>query len=217
MITLEGENMSNTSEKQTKQSEQPKTKKRKNLAIIASRLKFADGVSIEADKWINEYIKLGYNVFLITGKLGEPTNLPTLEIPHMDYKHSEVRGIKRMVFGAELQKEGIKAINILIENIKKRIKPKLKQYIIKNKIEVLSIEDFLGIPTNIPLTMAVTEIIKDLKIPTVARHHHLCWNNEYFTRFKNLERLNLKLPLDEKNVVHVVTTEFNQSSLKEKT
>lgn len=99
---------------------QSKSKQRKNLAIIASRLKFADGVSIEADKWINEYIKLGYNVFLICGKLGEPTNLPNIEIPEMNYKHSEVRGIKRIVFGSELEKDGTKAANILIENIKKK-------------------------------------------------------------------------------------------------
>ncbi len=187
-----------------------------NVAVIASRLKCVDAISVESDRWIDKYVKLGYNVHLCCGKLGEPVELPHLELPVMDYKHPEVRGVKRIVFGSRLDKDGKKAADILINNLVKRIKGPLKSYIIKNSIHILSVEDSLGSMKNLPLNIALSEIVAELGIPTVSRYHYLPWDNPYFTRFENFPKLTARFPPDLKNVAHITNTESAKLKLKEK-
>ena len=83
----------------------------------------------------------------------------------MDYKHPEIRGVKRILFGNPLDKAGQKAAHILLLSLVKRIKKQLKPYLVKEKIQLLSIENSLGDLRNPPLTMALHEIVKELKIP----------------------------------------------------
>lgn len=189
---------------------------KKRIAVIASRLKCVDAISIEADKWTDKYLKLGHSVHLIAGKFGEPVQLPHLILPEMDYKHPEVRGVKRIAFGAKLDKEGQKAANILLYNLSKRIKGPLKRYLIENKIDVLSVEDALCSLKNLPLSMALSEIVHELGINTIDRVHYLPWNNAYFTQFDNVPKLLENIPAKGKNVVHVTNTPAARASLKEK-
>ncbi|MBW2972515.1 glycosyltransferase family 4 protein [Candidatus Woesearchaeota archaeon] len=189
---------------------------KKNLAVIASRLKCVDAISVEAEKWIDKYVKLGYNVHLCAGKFGEPVTLPHLELPVMDYKHPEIRGVKRIVFSANLDKDGKKAAEILLNNLVKRIKGPLKEYLVKNSIQVLSIEDALISPKNLPLNMALAEIVSDLGIPTISRYHYVPWENPYFSRFDNFPKITATMPLQRRNVVHITNTESAKRQLAEK-
>jgi glycosyltransferase involved in cell wall biosynthesis len=189
---------------------------RKNIAVIASRLNCVDAISVESQKWIDKYVKLGYNVHLIAGKFGEPTELPHFELPEMDYKHPEVRGIKRIMFSSKLDKQGKKAADILFNNLIKRIKGPLKNYLVQNKIEILSIEDVLASMKNLPLNIATSQIVKELNIPTISRYHYLPWDNPYFTRFDNFPKIMSNIPPKEKNIVHITNTESAKQKLNEK-
>jgi glycosyltransferase involved in cell wall biosynthesis len=189
---------------------------KKNLAVIASRLKCVDAISVEADKWIDKYCKLGYNVCLIAGKFGEPTEIPHFQLPEMDYKHPEIRGIKNIVFNAPLDKGGKKAAEILMGSLVKRIKGPLKNYLIANKIQILSIEDSLISLKNIPLHIALSEITKELNLPTVSRYHYVPWNNQYFSQFNNIPKITANLPPAYRNIVHITNTESSKAALAEK-
>jgi len=154
----------------------------KKIAVIASRLKGQNSMSVEAEKWVDKYLKLGYEVHLIAGKFGEPVTLPYLELPEMDHKHSEVRGAKRILFGNNLDKAGRKAGQILLDNLVRRIKPKLKNYITQNKIKIdmLSIENIFTDLSNPALTIALSRIVAELNIPTIHRCHEFYWDDKYF-------------------------------------
>ncbi|MBU2561701.1 MAG: glycosyltransferase family 4 protein [Nanoarchaeota archaeon] len=186
---------------------------KKNLAVIASRLKCVDAVSVEAEKWIDKYSKLGYNVHLVAGKFGEPVELPHFELPEMDYKHPEVRGVKRIVFSAKLDKDGKKAAEILINSLVKRIKGPLKNYLVQKKIHVLSIEDALSSVKNLPLNVALSQIVGELGIPTISRYHYLPWDNPYFSKFDNVPKIMANIPPQLKNVVHITNTVSAKESL----
>lgn len=188
---------------------------RKRLAVIASRLKCVDAISVEAEKWIDKYVELGYEVHLIAGKFGEPTGLSMFELPEMDYKHPEVRGIKRIVFGSKLNKDGKKAAEILINSMVKRIKGPLKNYLIQNKIQLLSIEDVLGSMKNLPLNITVKQIVRELGLPTISRHHYMPWENPYFTRFNNFPKITSEVPPKAKNIVYITNTESAKKQLGE--
>ncbi|HII71296.1 TPA: glycosyltransferase family 4 protein [Candidatus Woesearchaeota archaeon] len=187
----------------------------KNIAVIASRLRCVDAISVEAEKWIDKYSKLGYNVHLIAGKFGEPVHLPNLELPEIDYKHPEIRGVKSIVFGTKLDKQGKKAAEILLNNLVTRIKNPLKAYLAKNKIDMISVEDSLVSMKNLPLNMALSQIIKELNIPTISRCHYLPWDNAYFTKFDNFPKIIETIPVIERHVVHIANTESTKKKLND--
>lgn len=189
---------------------------KKKIAVIAPRLKCVDGVSVEAEKWINKFVELGYDVHLICGKLGEPTELSKLEIHEMDTKHSEVKAVRNILFGSRLNKDGKKAAQILLNNLAKRLKPKIKSYITNNKINMLCVENILAKPSNPALTLVMNELVKELKLPTIARYHDFYWNNSFFTQYDNFPKLMQGFPSVASNIVHVTTTNEDQKDLFDK-
>jgi glycosyltransferase involved in cell wall biosynthesis len=189
---------------------------KKNLAVIASRLKCVDAISVEADKWIDKYSKLGYNVHLIAGKFGEPVSLPNFVLPEMDYKHPEVRGVKRIMFGSKLDKDGRKAGEILTNILVKRIKGPLKNYLVQNKIQILSVEDALGSMKHLPLSIAMKEISDELGIPVISRYHYIYWENPYYSKFDNFPKIIMEIPPKQKNIIHITNTHNAYTQMKEK-
>ncbi len=159
---------------------------RKRIAVIHSQLLCIDGVSLEAEKWVKAYRALGHKVFLVAGKFCSEPKLPYKVIPELALDHPTVESIKRMAFEAPLGEDESKALRDLISSTVKKIKPELKEFIIRNGINVLSIENVLAIPANIPLGIALKEIIDELNIPTIMRHHDFFWERSYYIKYNNI-------------------------------
>ena len=51
---------------------------------------------------------------------------------------------------------------------------------------MLSIENVLAIPANIPLGIALKELIEELNIPTIMRHHDFFWERSYYIKYNNV-------------------------------
>ncbi|MFQ5474294.1 MAG: glycosyltransferase family 4 protein [Candidatus Nanoarchaeia archaeon] len=186
------------------------------IAVIASRLKTVDDDAVLAEQWINKYSLLGYEVHLIGGKFGEPTELPKLEIPEMDFKHSKVRGIKRIMFANELDKAGKKATQILLDSLVGRIYPRLKRYINDNRINILDVENALGNLKNPALSIALSRLIRETGLPTISRHHDFYWHKPYFEKNNNFPDLLKKTPTYLKNIIQITSSSNAQTDLMEK-
>ena len=159
---------------------------RRRVAIIHSQLLCVDGVSLEAQKWLKAYQNLGHRVFLVSGKFCSKPKVKHKEIPEMALNHPTVESIKRMAFEAPLGEDESKALRDLISSTVKKIKPELKDFIQRNGINVLSIENVLAIPANVPLGIALKEIIEELNIPTIMRHHDFFWERNYYIKYNNI-------------------------------
>ena len=48
-------------------------------------------------------------------------------------------------------------------------------------LELLVVENALAIPLNLPLGLALTELIAETGIPVIAHHHDLAWERQRFT------------------------------------
>jgi glycosyltransferase involved in cell wall biosynthesis len=194
----------------------PKQEK-KNIAMIHTRLKCIDGVSIESEKWVRAYQNLGYNVHLIAGRIGGRTSKPKLVIPEMDFTNSIIRALKKLAFESKLEKAGKDSSKALNQIIAKKIKKELLDYIKKNNLHFLSIENAFSIPLNIPLGIALYEISKETKIPIIARHHDFYWERSYFCQNNNiLKILKEVFPPKHKNIVHVTISSIAKNSLMRK-
>ncbi len=164
-------------------------KEKKNLAVIATWLRCIDGVSMEADKWVKVYKRLGYNVFLIAGKMRTKPKLPRCIIPKLDFMHPKIRLIKRMAFEARLSKEEKEVFMQLVEANVAEIKPKLKKFIKERRIEIIHVENLFSIPYNLPAAIALKGVIDELNLKCIVRHHDFYWERDYFMRRYNIPEI----------------------------
>ncbi|MBN2067211.1 MAG: glycosyltransferase family 4 protein [Candidatus Diapherotrites archaeon] len=189
---------------------------RKRIAIIHSQLLTVDGVSLEAEKWVKIYKGLGHKPYLVAGKFGSEPKLPYLLIPEMSLEHPTVESIKKMAFEAPLSSEEADALQGLIHSMVSKIKPPLVEFIRKNKINLLSIENVLAIPANIPLGIALSEVIQQLNIPAIMRHHDFFWERSYYIKYNNIPKvLGKNFPPKLSRIEHVtISTSAQQDFLR---
>ncbi|MBW2239052.1 MAG: glycosyltransferase family 1 protein, partial [Deltaproteobacteria bacterium] len=74
------------------------------------------------------------------------------------------------------------------------MKDELYAFIEKFGIDLLVPENSLTIPLNIPLGLAITEIISETEMPTIAHHHDFFWERQQFLTNSVWEYLNMAFP-----------------------
>jgi ABC-type phosphate transport system ATPase subunit len=127
------------------------------IAIIATRLSGTDGVSLETAKWAAVLTRMGHEIFYAAGELSGFAR-QGLCIPRMHFLNEDILIIQEQMFKIpEISTPGS-----LIQSIKNtafELKSSLKDYILSNHIDQLIIENALAIPMNLPLGVALMDLI----------------------------------------------------------
>jgi len=148
----------------------------KNIAFISTRIAGTDGVSLEIEKWAAILQRANYKIFYFAGELDRDESNSFLS-PKAHFNHNEILEITKKSFSSK-SRDG--AISTSIEKIKNELKKDLYNFISKFKIDLIIPENILAIPMNIPLALAVTELIAETAIPTIAHHHDFFWERKRF-------------------------------------
>jgi len=187
----------------------------KKIAIISTKLKGIDGVSIEADKWAGAFKRIGFEPIYIAGNFARENEELFFTVEEMDYYHPEIVKIRKAAFN-EITLNGKKDLIELrknIEAVKNTIKNKLLHILKENNIKFLSIENALAIPLNVPLGIALGELISEQEIRAITRHHDLYWERKQFSS-SNIEDILIKyFPPDFDKIEHVVINTIAKKSL----
>ncbi len=183
-----------------------------NIGIVSTRLAGTDGVSLETEKWTTIFRRLGHHVYYCAGEL-EPEGPPGMLVPKMHFTHPEVQWIYTHAFGTETPAPDLMR---RIEAVVLELKEHLQRFLHAYAIEVLVVENALAIPMNIPLGIALRDVIAETRIPTIGHHHDFYWERQRF--FPNCipEILDAVFPPDLPNIVHVVINTPAQQSLRER-
>lgn len=188
--------------------------KKKNIGFISTRLAGTDGVSLEAAKWAGIFESEGHLCFYMAGELdeGKPAERSLL-VEEAHFKHPVIREILRGCFGVKTRKP---CMTKKIFQVKDRLKKQIYQFIRDFEIELLVPENALAIPLNIPLALAITEVIAETGIPTIAHHHDFFWERKRFLINALWDYLNMAFPPHLPSVKHVVinSSQGNQLSLR---
>jgi len=190
------------------------------IAIISTRLGGIDGVSIEANKWANAFIKLGLEPVFIAGDYNKKISTKYILIDHMDFNHPEIVAIKEQAF-TRTAKNNIKESNLknsfklreFLVKTKDLIKTKISSEINRLDIKYISIENALSLPLNIPLGIALAEIISENNIKAITRHHDFYWERKEFLKGRIEDILIKYFPPVLNNLNHVVINSIAQKTL----
>ncbi|NIR17168.1 MAG: glycosyltransferase family 1 protein, partial [Desulfobacterales bacterium] len=139
----------------------------KRVGIVSTRLAGTDGVSLESDKWVQVMEERRLTCYYFAGELDRPPERSYLaEEAH--FNHPEIQEIQQASFGITTRS---RSLTKKIREIKSRLKDDLYSFIKQFKIDLLMPENSLTIPMNIPLGLAITEVIAETGMPATARHH----------------------------------------------
>ncbi len=183
-----------------------------NVGFISTRFSGTDGVSLEAAKWAEVFEKAGFSIYYFAGELDRPPEISFL-VEEAHFQHPDIKEVFRNCFGARVRN---RSVTQKIYELKRKLKDDLYRFIEEYEIDLLVPENALTIPLNIPLGIAITEVISETGMPTIAHHHDFFWERQHFMTNAAWEYLNMAFPPHLPTIQHVVinSSADNQLSLR---
>src|SRR5207244_9962839 len=86
-------------------------------------------------------------------------------------------------------------------------------FIERFQIELLIAQNVLAIPMHVPLGIALTEVIAETGLATIAHHHDFAWERERFTLSAVNDYLRAAFPPALPRIEHVVINSLGQKEL----
>jgi glycosyltransferase involved in cell wall biosynthesis len=181
----------------------------KNIGFISTRFSGIDGVSLEASKWAKVLEKMGHSCYWLAGKLDKAPEKYFL-VPEAHFQDEENKWVNEHIIGRKVRDISVTDEIHALRNILKR---KIYEYVRKFKIDLLIVENALSIPMHIPLGLALTEAISEMRIPTIAHHHDFWWERTRFLINSCWDYIRMAFPPNLPNMKHVVINSAAQEEL----
>ena len=183
--------------------------KRKNIGFISTRFAGTDGDSIEASKWAQVLEKNGSRCFWFAGELDRYPE-KSFFVSEAHFLHAQNQWINEQVMGRKGRKP---SVTEAIHTLRSLLKVQLHCFIDQFKIDLLIVENALTIPIHIPLGLALSEVIAETEIPTIAHHHDFYWERDRFSTNAVNDYLRMAFPPSLPNIKHVVINSGAQEQL----
>jgi glycosyltransferase involved in cell wall biosynthesis len=180
------------------------------VGFLSTRLAGTDGVSLETKKWAEVAQRLGHEIYYCAGQLEDDAPNPTL-IPELHFRNSEAEAIGEMVFGRMEPPSGLMS---RLGDMTEHLRAQLGDWLTATGIDVMVVQNALAIPMHVPLGLALAQLIKETRIPTIGHHHDFFWERQRF-RLNCIPDLLLQtFPPDLPSIRHVAINSLAQRDLK---
>lgn len=180
-----------------------------NIGFLATRLAGTDGVSLEAAKIAAILERMGHHVYYCAGELSD-CGPEGRCVPELHFAHPSIRAIHDAAFG-KTRPHGLDA---LIRESAARLRPQIKGFLRDYAVDVLVVQNAAAIPMNIPLGVALRDVISETSVPTIAHHHDFYWERERFVGSAVEDILERSFPPDLPSVRHVVINSLAKAELR---
>lgn len=177
------------------------------IGFVATRLAGTDGVSLESQKWSNILEELGHTCFYFAGESDRPIERSRV-VPEAHFEHPLIRKINSDLFDEYCRTaETSGAIHDLLS----KLTHSLREFIEDYELDAILVENALSLPMNIPLALALTELIAETNLPTIAHHHDCYWERERYAVSAAEDFMRASFPPVMPTIHHVV---INSSTAK---
>jgi glycosyltransferase involved in cell wall biosynthesis len=187
---------------------------RLKIGFVSTRFAGIDGVSLESSKWARVLEDEGHTCFWFAGELAKSEHISLLA-GQANFKDDQNQWINRQLFGTH--KKSLRLARIICD-YKSTIASRLKLFIDMYQIDLLVVENALAIPMHIPLGLALTDVIAETGIPTIAHHHDFYWErNRYLPLNGSKIYIHRAFPPRLPNIEHVVINSRARNDLARRT
>jgi len=174
------------------------------IGFVSTRLAGTDGVSLETVKWSNILTGLGHECFYFAGESDWPEERTCL-VPEAHFQHPTIRGLNVDLFDDYIRSP---ETSQMIQKLRDHLKEHLHEFAHTFHLELLIVENALSLPMNVPLGLALTDLIAETDLPTIAHHHDFAWERERFAISAADDYLRAAFPPTLRSIHHVVINSF---------
>ena len=174
------------------------------IGFVSTRFSGTDGVSLETEKWARILSEMGHECFYFAGESDRPEER-TVVVPEAHFKHPDIAALNRDLFDNYTRSSKTSG---LIQAFRFHLKQHLYQFIRTFDINLLIVENALSLPVNIPLGLALSELIAETQIATIGHHHDFTWERSRFAVTAAEDYLRAAFPPTLPSIHHVVINSF---------
>ncbi|CAB5111367.1 glycosyl transferase, group 1 [Olavius algarvensis associated proteobacterium Delta 3] len=184
-----------------------------NVGFVSTRFSGIDGVSLEAAKWSEVIDTMGHQSYWFAGESDRTPDRSFVE-PKAHFKTALNHRINRCI---TLDREPDFDAPATIQQQKAELETALLAFLETYNINFLIVENAISIPMQVPLGLAVRNVLSKLRIPTIAHHHDFYWERGRFQFNGYQKMIQRTFPPNLPNVRHVVINSIAQRQLFERT
>jgi glycosyltransferase involved in cell wall biosynthesis len=208
----------------------------RRIGFVSTRLAGTDGVSLEAAKWEAVLERLGHTCFWFAGEVDRPAERSRV-VPEAFYRHPDVDAINAEVFAASREVTAAADaehplvrrrdffspyvrpphVTRRIDDLRRALKGELYDFLRAFDLDLLVVENALAIPLNLPLGLALAEVVAETGIPVLAHHHDFAWERQRFAANSVADLIAAAFPPQLPAVRHVVINSVQAQQLASRT
>jgi glycosyltransferase involved in cell wall biosynthesis len=179
------------------------------IGFVSTRFAGTDGVSLETAKWADILTRFGFECFYFAGESDRPPERSyVVEEAHFD--HPDIRAVHADLFDDYIRSpKTSRAIQRLTQFLKRH----LYRFVRTFGIRLLIVENALSLPMNVPLGLALTELIAETNQRTIAHHHDFYWERHRYALSAAMDYLRAAFPPALPSICHVVINSFAAQQL----
>jgi glycosyltransferase involved in cell wall biosynthesis len=183
------------------------------IGFVSTRLAGTDGVSLEAFKWAEILTEMGHQCYYFAGECDQSEDR-TMVIPEAHFSHPQVYELNLQLFERQRRTS---ATTRAVQEIRGTVRERLEEFVSQFQLNVLIVENALSIPMNIPLGLALTEVIAEKGIATIAHHHDFAWERQRFVMHNADDYLAAAFPPPMEKILHVTINSYAARQLARRT
>ncbi len=180
-----------------------------NIGFVSFRFAGTDGVSLEVAKWATLLEAMGHTCYYFAGQCDRPDGRSFI-VPEAFYQQPEILAHHQALFSRPTRTPEETA---WIEQRRAYFHDRLQRFVGAFNLDLLIPQNVLAIPLNIPLALALADLIAETGIPTIAQHHDLAWERKRFLVNGVGDYLSAAFPPDLSSIRHVVINSLAQRQL----
>jgi glycosyltransferase involved in cell wall biosynthesis len=189
------------------------TQKRQRIGFISTRLAGTDGVSLEAFKWADIFREMGHECFFFAGECDQEEDR-SMVVEEAHFRHPQVYELNLQLFERQRRTP---ATTRAVQELRATLRQSLAEFVARFQIDIIIVENALSIPMNIPLGLALTELIAEQDLCTIAHHHDFAWERQRFATHKADDYLAAAFPPPMEKILHVTINSYAARQLAHRT
>ncbi len=206
----------------------------RRIGFVSTRFAGTDGVSLETAKWASVLEDLGHTCYYFAGECDRPAARSRV-VPEAFYRHPEIDAINRRAYAGEWGTDELRRgtatdgngqrrtffsvytrppeLSRRIHELREHLKAELHAFVATFDLDLLIIENASTIPLNLPLGLAIGELIAEIGIPTIAHHHDFHWERQRFMVNAVPDILAAAFPPSHPSIRHVTINSVQASAI----
>jgi glycosyltransferase involved in cell wall biosynthesis len=179
------------------------------IAMVGARFAGLDGVSLESAKVAEALERGGHQVYWFAGELG-PEFTPGIVFAPASFDSAENLELQRRAFNGD-DSDSVRAA---IAETAPMIREAFEEFLDIYDVEAVIVQNAWAIPMQLPLAVAVADVVEERGIPTVGHHHDFSWERPRFDSCVAPEILDRYLPPSGDHIAHVVINSIAAEELQ---